>query len=176
MNSWNITNKSSFIAYTDAIILPPLSLWCLKPLRKGGHSSQTQFISTTLGRLIQHFPSRWFHRPHNELSTNPSKVPENSTAQASCKGDFKHFFLLISMSGIKILLNHCLWKKSCTTWNVQTPVNNGMNYIPTGAGFLPSTVWYVSWLSSHANGGISGLHNPSQPQSQGAMSSSSRPP
>ncbi len=27
-----------------------------------------------------------------------------------------------------------------TTWDVQNPVNNGINYLSTGAGFLPSTV------------------------------------
>ena len=27
-----------------------------------------------------------------------------------------------------------------TTWDVQNPVNNRKNYLPTGAGFLPSTV------------------------------------
>ena len=33
------------------------------------------------------------------------------------------------------------WKKSCTTWDViLKPVNNGINYLPTGAGFLSSTV------------------------------------
>ncbi len=37
---------------------------------------------------------------------------------------------------------YCWWKKSCTTWDVQNLVNNGINYyLPTGAGFLPSTVW-----------------------------------
>ena len=35
---------------------------------------------------------------------------------------------------------YCWWKKSCTTWDVQNPVNNGIFAISTGAGFLPSTV------------------------------------
>ena len=35
---------------------------------------------------------------------------------------------------------YCWWKKSCTTWDVQNPVNNGINYLSTGAGILPSTV------------------------------------
>ena len=37
---------------------------------------------------------------------------------------------------------YCWWKKSCTTWNVYSInlVNNGINYLPTGAGFQPSTV------------------------------------
>ena len=37
--------------------------------------------------------------------------------------------------------HYCWWKKSCTTWDVKNPVNNGMFTISTGAGFLPSTVW-----------------------------------
>ena len=36
--------------------------------------------------------------------------------------------------------NYSSWKKSCTTWDVENPVHNGINYLPTGAGFLPSTV------------------------------------
>ena len=31
-----------------------------------------------------------------------------------------------------------------TTWHVQNPGNNGINYLSTGAGFLLSTVWVVS--------------------------------
>ena len=37
---------------------------------------------------------------------------------------------------------YCWWKKSCTTWDVWNPVNNGKNYLSTAAGFLPSTVSY----------------------------------
>ena len=36
---------------------------------------------------------------------------------------------------------YCWWKKSqTTTLDVQNPVNNGINYLSDGAGFLPSTV------------------------------------
>ena len=35
---------------------------------------------------------------------------------------------------------YCWWKKSGTTWNVKKNVNTGVNYLSTGAGFLPSTV------------------------------------
>ena len=35
---------------------------------------------------------------------------------------------------------YCWWLKSCTTWDVKNPVNNGIAYLSTGAGFLPSTV------------------------------------
>ena len=35
---------------------------------------------------------------------------------------------------------YCWWKKSCTTWHVENLGNSGVNYLSTGAGFLPSTV------------------------------------
>ena len=35
-------------------------------------------------------------------------------------------------------------QKSCTTWDVWNPVNSGINYLSTGAGFLPPTVSPVS--------------------------------
>ena len=35
---------------------------------------------------------------------------------------------------------YCWWLKSCTTWDVWNPKNNGKNYLSTGAGFRPSTV------------------------------------
>ena len=40
--------------------------------------------------------------------------------------------------------SYCWWLKSCTTWDVWNPINNGIFIISTGAGFLPSTVvWLV---------------------------------
>ena len=41
---------------------------------------------------------------------------------------------------IIITLNYGGWKKSCTTLDGWNPVNNGINHLSTGAGFLPSTV------------------------------------
>ena len=35
---------------------------------------------------------------------------------------------------------HCWWEKPCTTWDIKFPVNDGINYLSTGAEFLPSTV------------------------------------
>ena len=52
----------------------------------------------------------------------------------------KHIYIYIYWD---ILKTYFWWKKSCTTWDVQGPVNNGINYLSTGAGFLPSTVWYI---------------------------------
>ena len=43
------------------------------------------------------------------------------------------------------------WKKSCTTLDGWNPINNGINHLSTGAGFLPSTVspkWLVQAVSS----------------------------
>ena len=45
------------------------------------------------------------------------------------------------------------WKKSCTTWDANNHLKNGINYLSTGAGILPSTVsridlQYVSWLDA----------------------------
>ena len=35
---------------------------------------------------------------------------------------------------------YCWWKKSCTTWDVQNLVKNGIHLLSTGEGFFPSTV------------------------------------
>ena len=35
---------------------------------------------------------------------------------------------------------YCWWKKSCTTLDGWNPINNGINHLSTGVGFLPSTV------------------------------------
>ena len=35
---------------------------------------------------------------------------------------------------------YCWWLKSCTTWDVWNPIDNGKDYLSTGAGFQPSTV------------------------------------
>jgi hypothetical protein len=36
--------------------------------------------------------------------------------------------------------SYCWWKKSCTTLDGWNPINNGINHLSTGVGFLPSTV------------------------------------
>ena len=38
------------------------------------------------------------------------------------------------------MLYYCWWLKSCTTWDVWNPMNNGIYYLSTGARFQPSTV------------------------------------
>ena len=37
-------------------------------------------------------------------------------------------------------LTYCGWKKSCITLDGRNPINNGINHLSTGAGFIPSTV------------------------------------
>ena len=41
--------------------------------------------------------------------------------------------------------NYYWWLKSCTTWDVWNPINNGTFTISTGAGFQPSTVCHGLW-------------------------------
>ena len=62
------------------------------------------------------------------LTIRPCKV--------TCPLVFQAFFF----SGY--VMRYCWWKKSCSTWDVWNPVNNGINYVSTGAGFLPSKVVY----------------------------------
>ena len=47
---------------------------------------------------------------------------------------------LMGLEANKMQVWYCWWKKSCTTWDVSNLVNNGINYVSTGAGFLPSIV------------------------------------
>ena len=56
----------------------------------------------------------------------PSPSP-NHVLQLAAAQDFSH-------------KPYCWWLKSCTTWDVWNPQNNGINYLSTGAGFLPSTL------------------------------------
>ena len=55
------------------------------------------------------------------------------------------------LSSLIVLMSRCYkwssinkwysgWKKSCTTLDGWNPMNNGINHLSTGAGFLPSTV------------------------------------
>ncbi len=43
---------------------------------------------------------------------------------------------------LELHVYYCWWLKSqTTTWDVWNPINNGINYLYTGAGFQPSTVF-----------------------------------
>ena len=79
---------------------------------------------------------------------SPSKIQRifNTCFWVSLKGGRWHIILQLAVyttfiSSIACLYRtYCWWTKSCTTWDVYNPVNNGINYLSTGAGFLPSTV------------------------------------
>ena len=49
-------------------------------------------------------------------------------------------------------VSYCWWLKSCTTWDVWNPKNNGINYQPqlVNAGFQPSTVLKKSRILSES--------------------------
>ena len=56
--------------------------------------------------------------------------------------------------GFGVQKPYCWWLKSqTTTWDVWNPINNGINYLSTGAGFQPSTVVKVS--GQHSLRGLS---------------------
>ena len=65
--------------------------------------------------------------------------PEDSLWKSSCSN---------GMEPSETLGQYCWLKKFCTTWDVKNPVHNGMNYLSTGAGFLPSTVTMILQISS----------------------------
>ena len=56
------------------------------------------------------------------------------------RGYVSFFFIAHLDFTVKYILKYCWLKKSCTTWHVWNPVNNGIFTISTGAGLLPSTV------------------------------------
>ncbi len=70
---------------------------------------------------LGHSPSGWGTSPSQHA---PRQVQKNSGSKA-CKQRC-----------------YCWWLKSCTTCDVWNPINNGINYLSTGAGFQPSTVWF----------------------------------
>ena len=80
----------------------------------------------------------YFHHQKTTKSTFNKLVMIFYLAHASAEKIRSHVFFAFWKGG----QNYCWWKKSCTTWDVKFPVNNGDNYLWTGAGFLPST---VSW-------------------------------
>ncbi len=40
-------------------------------------------------------------------------------------------------------IHYCWWKNSCISWYGKYPIIYKVLYILSGAGFLPSTVWYI---------------------------------
>ena len=51
-----------------------------------------------------------------------------------------------SCDSISFCYYYCWWKKSCTTWEVQNPANNGINYQPQLVSRI-STINRIDWVS-----------------------------
>ena len=83
----------------------------IQQLNDLGTGKQPLFIISFLGR----FPQVW------AVSFSWRKTRE----QLSCPFHFRNSRCLIP-----VILSYCWWTKSCTTWDVQNPVNNGINYQP----------------------------------------------
>ena len=52
--------------------------------------------------------------------------------------------VLVRILGRAITQPYCWWLKSCTPGMYKNLVNNGINYLSTGAGFQPSTVTLIN--------------------------------
>ena len=62
-----------------------------------------------------------------------------------------HSFIFLHFWSMNYPQWHCVTTadgRSCTTWDIPNSVNNGINYLSTGAGLIPSTVCPCSDCSS----------------------------
>ena len=84
---------------------------------------QIQLYIYYIGSIIPYVQQTW--------SIVPSSTPNSFLISVT-------YFLKL----LHVLTNakyYCWWKKSCTTWDVQNPVNEEINYLSTGRGFPPSS-------------------------------------
>ncbi len=91
-------------------------------------TSSTRSLATTTKTLSLHHDSLIVH-----VHTPASRVRR-------LMWPFTLTWIPTSFSGLIWGRSYCWWLKSCTTWDVWNPINNGINYLSTGAGFQPSTV------------------------------------
>ena len=85
--------------------------------------------------------------------------------------DTREIVLLHLWHAIKPL-TYCGWKKSCTTLDGWNPINNGINHLSTGAGFLPSTVGLTQMFPKMAIPGCPDVQSPTwKPQIDTAVPS-----
>ena len=88
-------------------------------------------------------PTEIFSRPFRPLTPSPCEAaafvpgawPPFRCGEAWQAGNRR-----IEGPRIRTGNHYCWWKKSCTTLDGWNPINNGINHLSTGAGFLPSTV------------------------------------
>ena len=106
---------------------------------------------------LNFFPSHKIHgsslQPrHHDIwfcfkNVHPSKIYITPEKRTNDNGKFQPWRCISKTKMDKFPACHlsfwglyCWWLKSCTTWNAWNPKTNGINYLSTGAGFLPSTV------------------------------------
>ena len=81
--------------------------------------------------------------------------------RAADAADLHHHHKICSYGG---------WKKSCTTLDDWNPINNGINHLSTGAGFLPSTVWCLRRSASKCTWTSTSVWNLDSPKLRWLMS------
>ena len=108
--------------------------FCEWTIQKGTHKSNHHFLRARFVRFVSFQESYRLHifTQRGAFSGREDKLLTNAELRGRCRlwGRCEDFFL---------------WK-SCTTWDVKKPVNNGINYLSTGTGFLPSTVLFTKPL------------------------------
>ena len=103
---------------------------CVHTIRRS--TSQLRYVSTAPLVIFARpsWPKRHEHEMHVILLSHASVNVPCKKYQRVLHADFEW---------LDNELGYCWWKKSCTTWDVKNSVNHGINYLSTGAGFLP---WY----------------------------------
>ena len=85
-------------------------------------------------------------RPYSLFSCGLPYYPEGKILNSCLKSEniIKHYSSNVKSLKSKWSQHRTNWlivlMKSCTTWDVKNLANNGINYLSTGAGFLPSTI------------------------------------
>ncbi len=98
--------------------------WPEAGARPQAYSRESIRIARTTRELLKRFVAAYHAFVDMEALEENNKTPGDSN-----KVPFS-----------KIPDHYGWWLKSCTTWDVWNPINNGKNYLSTGAGFQPSTV------------------------------------
>ena len=90
------------------------------------------------GRTISHIPIFW---PWHIQRTMSNKVPllQRVPAPRELPTEFPGVWVMWGPCGSEWMIAGG-WRKSCITLDGWNPINNGINHLSTGAGFLPSTV------------------------------------
>ena len=141
--SWGFCTRKAFYAFQH-VYLQLLSRWAIitSIMRRTRivrtTTTMTDSLSTTasFSSLIALLECQSI--PLHPLSTRPARKPDR-TLRTMKSGEIS--WLLPGPKGppkervfgeawrVVKSYHYCWWKKSCTTWDVQIPVNNGINYL-----------------------------------------------